>query len=63
MTFCPEWLSGNTQLAGDDPVFLWLYLVFFNMLWVVIPFWVLYVAFTEIQDAFTYKSKSKEKVT
>jgi hypothetical protein len=31
-TFAPEWLSGNHSLAGDDPVYLWLYLVFFNML-------------------------------
>ncbi|KAJ9639615.1 hypothetical protein H2204_003685 [Knufia peltigerae] len=31
-TFAPEWLSGNHSLAGDDPVYLWLYLVFFNTL-------------------------------
>lgn len=52
MTFAPEWLSGNTQLAGDDPVYLWLYLVFFNVLWVFIPFWVLYEAYREISVVF-----------
>lgn len=53
MTFAPEWLSGNPALAGDDPVYLWLYLVFFNMLWVFIPLWVLYAAYQEISAAFT----------
>jgi hypothetical protein len=52
MTFAPEWLSGNTQLQGDDPVYLWLYLVFFNVLWVFIPFWVLWEAWGEITRAF-----------
>lgn len=58
MTFAPEWLSGNTALAGDDPVYLWLYLVFFNMLWVFIPFWVLYVAFVDISSAFKLATKA-----
>jgi hypothetical protein len=57
MTFAPEWLSGNTALAGEDPVYLWLYLVFFNMLWVFIPFWVLYTAFLEISASFTAAAK------
>jgi hypothetical protein len=52
MTFAPEWLSGNNALAGDDPVYLWLYLVFFNMLWVFIPFWVLYTGYWELSAAF-----------
>lgn len=58
MTFAPEWLSGNTALAGEDPVYLWLYLVFFNMLWVFIPAWVLYVAFAEISAAFRIGSRT-----
>jgi hypothetical protein len=52
MTFAPEWLSGNTQLQGDDPVYLWLYLVFFNVLWVFIPFWVLWEAWGEMTRVF-----------
>ncbi|KIW49866.1 hypothetical protein PV05_11507 [Exophiala xenobiotica] len=55
-TFAPEWLSGNHSLAGDDPVYLWLYLVFFNMLWVFVPFWVLYVAYDEIHETFKASS-------
>ncbi|KIW15730.1 hypothetical protein PV08_05780 [Exophiala spinifera] len=52
-TFAPEWLSGNHSLAGDDPVYLWLYLVFFNTLWVFIPCWVLFLAYSELCKAFT----------
>ena len=37
MTFSPEWLTGSKGLTTDDPLLLWVYLVFFNMLWVVIP--------------------------
>lgn len=40
MTFAPEWLSGDSMLNSADPVYLWFYLTYFNMLWVVFPFWV-----------------------
>ncbi len=53
MTFAPEWLSGNHALAGDDFVYLYLYLGFFNLLWVFIPLWVLRVAFQEISNSFS----------
>ena len=52
MTFAPEWLSGNSQLATHDPVYLWLYLFFFNVLWVFIPLWVLWQAWAEVKGAF-----------
>lgn len=52
MTFAPEWLSSNSSLAGDDPIYLWLYLVFFNMLWVFVPAWVLYEGYREFSNAF-----------
>ena len=53
MTFAPEWLSGNTLLTTEDPIFLWLHLVFFNTLWVFIPLWVLYAGYKEVSAAFT----------
>ncbi|RMD42756.1 hypothetical protein DV735_g2348, partial [Chaetothyriales sp. CBS 134920] len=53
MTFAPEWLSGNTMLTTNDPVFLWLHLVFFNTIWVYIPFWVLFEGYREISTAMT----------
>ena len=52
MTFAPEWLSGNSQLQGDDPVYLWLYLVFFNVLWVFAPSLVLWEAWSQIEKVF-----------
>ncbi|KAJ5168415.1 uncharacterized protein N7482_004009 [Penicillium canariense] len=52
MTFAPEWLTGSAQLATEDPVYLWLYLFFFNTLWVFIPLWVLWEAGKELQAAF-----------
>ena len=52
MTFAPEWLSGSTQLDISNPIYLWLYLVFFNILWVFIPIWVLYAGYNEMSAAF-----------
>lgn len=64
MTFAPEWLTGSTQLETGHPVYLWLYLVFFNTLWVYIPLWVLWEAAKELKKAFvaaesTTQSKKK----
>lgn len=42
MTFAPEWLTGSKNLATDNWLYLWVYLVFFNGLWVVIPLALIY---------------------
>ncbi|KAJ5267525.1 hypothetical protein N7478_010333 [Penicillium angulare] len=55
MTFAPEWLTGSSQLATDDMVYLWLYLFFFNTLWVFVPAWVLWEAKKEFKAAFVAK--------
>lgn len=60
MTFGPEWLSGNSALETNDPVFLWLYLVFFNILWVVVPAWVLHAAWSELRNAFVKAAGSAD---
>ena len=52
MTFAPEWLTGSTQLETSEPVYLWLYLVFFNTLWVFIPVWILVQSWKEVKRAF-----------
>lgn len=52
MTFAPEWLTGSSQLATEDPVYLWLYLFFFNTLWVFVPGWVLLEARKELLAVF-----------
>ncbi|KAJ5513669.1 hypothetical protein N7463_003221 [Penicillium fimorum] len=63
MTFAPEWLTGSTQLATEDPVYLWLYLFFFNTLWVFIPLWVLWEAAKELRGAFVAAEPQNERKT
>lgn len=52
MTFCPEWLTGNLKLDTSNWMYLWLYLFFFNTLWVWIPAYAIYYASADIFDAF-----------
>ena len=52
MTFAPEWLTGNQNLDGSNFMFLWVYLVFFNMLWVFLPIYAMYVSFLDMKNAF-----------
>ncbi|XP_060563369.1 emopamil-binding protein-like [Ruditapes philippinarum] len=49
MTFCPEWLTGSKYLHTDNWLYLWVYLVFFNMLWVVIPLLLLWQSWAEMK--------------
>lgn len=58
MTFAPEWLSGSSQLDTSNPIYVWLYLVFFNILWVFIPFWILWEAWGEVKKAFVAAGSS-----
>lgn len=59
MTFAPEWLSGCTALATGDVVYLWLYLSFFNTIWVWIPLWVLYVAYRQLSGALIDRARGE----
>jgi len=53
MTFGPEWLTGSPNLNTSDPVYFWLYLLFFNAgLWGLIPAWVLWESYHAIGFAF-----------
>lgn len=66
MTFCPEWLTGNINLDTSNFMYLWLYLVFFNMLWVFIPIYSIYIGAKDIFNAFSVRSaalqvKKKQK--
>jgi len=45
MTFVPEWLSGSPNLVTSNFLYKWVYLFFFNTLWVWIPLWVLVEAY------------------
>ncbi len=43
MTFAPEWLTGNQNLSGKpigsmrEMILFWIYLLFMNGLWVLLP--------------------------
>uniref|UniRef100_A0A3Q0T1T8 EBP like n=1 Tax=Amphilophus citrinellus TaxID=61819 RepID=A0A3Q0T1T8_AMPCI len=37
MTFCPDWLLGSPHLNTSTWLYLWVYLVFFNGVWVLVP--------------------------
>ncbi|KAM8722310.1 emopamil-binding protein-like [Acanthopagrus schlegelii] len=37
MTFCPDWLMGSPHLDTSSWLHMWVYLVFFNGIWVVVP--------------------------
>ena len=62
MTFAPEWLSGCENLDTGSALYLWVYLVFFNGLWVVFPAWVLWVAYGEIRGAFHQRAEVEAEV-
>ena len=52
MTFAPEWLTGSPNLDTSNFMYLWVYLFFFNTLWVWVPIWVLYEAYNNIKATF-----------
>ncbi|ESP04941.1 hypothetical protein LOTGIDRAFT_211745 [Lottia gigantea] len=65
MTFCPEWLTGSPNLVTDNVLYLWVYLIFFNGIWVVIPLALLcqsYIAMTtgHLKASFEKSSPSKK---
>jgi len=59
ITFCPEWLTGNINLDGSNFMYLWVYLVFFNMLWVFIPLYAVWYSVNDISSAFAVWQSKK----
>jgi len=59
MTFAPEWLTGSPNLDTSNFMFLWVYLVFFNMLWVGFPLYAMYVSYTSMGEAFGALAEKK----
>lgn len=57
ITFCPEWLTANHNLDTSNFMYLWVYLVFFNMLWVFIPLYAIGTAVKDINSAFAVREK------
>ncbi|KAK6352895.1 hypothetical protein TWF696_004896 [Orbilia brochopaga] len=48
MTFAPEWLTGSQALDTSNFMYTWVYLFFFNTLWVWIPGWLCWISYREI---------------
>lgn len=61
MTFCPEWLTGNINLDTSNWMYLWLYLIFFNTLWVWMPLYAIYISWSAISNAFRCTAEKKKQ--
>ncbi|EIN12904.1 Emopamil-binding protein [Punctularia strigosozonata HHB-11173 SS5] len=59
MTFCPEWLTGSPNLDTSNPLYLWVYLFFMNVIWVVIPLWLMYDSYGHIAASLRSAKKTK----
>ncbi|KAI2643653.1 ebp domain-containing protein [Xylaria nigripes] len=57
ITFCPEWLVMNNNLNLSTFMYKWVYLVFFNVLWVFIPLYAIYVAVADINNAYVVRAR------
>ncbi|KAK6540201.1 hypothetical protein TWF694_009020 [Orbilia ellipsospora] len=58
MTFAPEWLTGSPSLDTSNAMYTWVYLFFFNMLWVWIPGWLCWVSWVEISKGLRLAQKA-----
>ncbi|XP_052588978.1 emopamil-binding protein-like [Peromyscus californicus insignis] len=52
MTFFPEWLVGSPNLNTKSWLYFWVYLVFFNGLWVLIPGLLLWQSWRELKETY-----------
>ena len=59
MTFCPEWLTNSENLDTSNWMYLWLYLVFFNGIWVVIPFFLMWHSWVEMKQLSLFEPGGK----
>ncbi|GLB45487.1 putative emopamil binding protein [Lyophyllum shimeji] len=61
MTFCPEWLTGSPNLDTSNPLYLWVYLFFMNVIWVVIPLALMIDSYRHIARSLRLVQKTKAK--
>ncbi|XP_066237015.1 emopamil-binding protein-like isoform X1 [Saccopteryx leptura] len=52
MTFSPDWLMGSPNLNTNSWLYLWVYLVFFNSVWVLIPGLLLWQSWVELKKMY-----------
>ncbi|KAF7727987.1 hypothetical protein EC973_006752 [Apophysomyces ossiformis] len=58
-TFVPEWLDGSKYLTTDNFLYLYVYLAFFNLVWVVIPIILSYRSYSIITGSLRKQIKSE----
>ncbi|KAL4069882.1 Emopamil-binding protein [Scleroderma yunnanense] len=61
MTFCPEWLTGSPNLDTSNALYLWVYLVLMNMIWVVVPLWLMVDSYGHIAGSLRQVKGTKVK--
>ncbi|KAM6177702.1 emopamil-binding protein-like [Rhynchocyon petersi] len=61
MTFCPEWLMGSPNLSTNHWLYFWLYLVFFNGMWVLVPGLLLCQSWLELKKMHHKEARSGKK--
>ncbi|XP_023604886.1 emopamil-binding protein-like [Myotis lucifugus] len=52
MTFSPEWLMGSPNLNTNNWLYFWVYLAFFNSVWVLIPGLLLWQSLVELKKMY-----------
>ncbi|XP_004680302.1 PREDICTED: emopamil-binding protein-like [Condylura cristata] len=60
MTFSPDWLLGSPNLNTSNWLYLWVYLVFFNSVWVLIPGLLLWQSWIELKKMHHKGTSSKK---
>ena len=61
MTFCPDWLMGSPNLNTNSWLYFWVYLVFLNGIWVLIPGLLLWQSWVELKKMHHKGSNSRKK--
>ncbi|XP_013863984.1 emopamil-binding protein-like [Austrofundulus limnaeus] len=61
MTFCPDWLQGSPHLNTSNWLHLWVYLLFFNGIWVLIPVLLLLQSWFCLKDLHALRSAATKK--
>lgn len=52
MTFFPDWLMGSPNLNTKNWLYFWVYLVFFNSVWVLFPGMLLWQSWVELRKMY-----------
>lgn len=62
MTFCPDWLLGSPHLNTSSWLYLWVYLVFFNGVWVLVPILLLVQSWFSLRSVHELRAPDKKRL-